>query len=149
MKKLTCLLLVLALVLSLSLSLLSGCSTAEEQNDSAQALLDCLTNYDIEGAKAYVSPSLSDQEIEQGLQDLADALNRRSVEKLTMTNFYVGLKTEPGYTGTEKRINYQVTLSDDTKGRLETIWYSGQGYISFYLTLDDPGVPQDENLIDI
>ncbi len=147
MKKLTCLLLALSLILSLSL--FSGCTAAEEQNNSAQALLDCLTNYDIEGAKAYISSRLSNQEKEQGLQDLADALNRRSVENLTMTNFYVGLKTEPGYTGTEKRINYQVTLSDDTKGSLETIWYSGQGYVSFYLTLDNPGTPQDENLIDV
>ena len=147
MKKLTCLLLVFTLVLSISL--FSGCAATEEQDTSAKALLDCLTNHDIEGAKAYLSSHFSDQEKEQGIQEMMDALNRRSVEDLVVTNVYMGLKTEPGYSGTEKRINYRVTLSDGSQGSLETTWYSGEGYVRFYLFLDNPGTPQGDNLIDV
>ncbi len=133
--------LLISLVLIVAM-LFSACEATSDQKALAEQMLIKLSECDLAGATEYLSPRIAANS-RTGLLQLANALNRRTVETLQETNFYFGIKLDKGYFGIEKRINYLVVLSDGTVGELQTIHYSGQGFVGFHLNLEN--TPSDQN----
>lgn len=137
------LLIVFVLIIAM---LLSSCDAASEQKELAEQMLSCLSQCDMAGAAEYLSPEIMASS-RTGLLQIANILNRRTVESLTESKFYFGIKFESGYIGIEKRINYLVVLSDGTVGELQTIHYSNRGFVGFHLNLDNAPSNNDTSSI--
>ena len=121
----------------------SACKAPLEQKTMAEQMLSCLSQCDMAGAAEYLSPEMIASS-RSGLLQIANALNGRTVENLTETDVYYGIRVDKGYLGIEKRINYQVILSDGAVGQLQTIHYARRGFVGFHLNLgSNPTAPND------
>lgn len=137
-------LLLILLVLIVAM-LFSSCKDLLDQKTLAEQMLMKLSECDLAGATEYLAPQIA-ADSRPGLLEIANVLNGQVVESMQETKKYIGIRVDIGYIGIEKRINYQVILSDGTVGELQTIHYSRQGFIGFRLNLQQ--MPADpDNII--
>lgn len=135
-------LIVLVLIVTI---LFSSCQDPADPKTMAEHMLIRLSECDLAGATEYLAPQIA-ADSRPGLLEIANALNGRTVESMQETSKYSGIRLDIGYIGMEKRINYQVILSDGTVGELQTIHYSRQGFVGFRLNLQQ--MPADpDNII--
>lgn len=137
-------LLLILLVLIVAM-LFSSCKDLLDQKNLAEQMLMKLSECDLAGATEYLAPQIA-ADSRPGLLEIANVLNGQVVESMQETKKYIGIRVDIGYIGIEKRINYQVILSDGTVGELQTIHYSRQGFVGFRLNLQQ--MPADpDNII--
>lgn len=137
-------LLLILLVLIVAM-LFSSCKDLLDQKTLAEQMLMKLSECDLAGATEYLAPQIA-ADSRPGLLEIASVLNGQVVESMQETKKYIGIRVDIGYIGIEKRINYQVILSDGTVGELQTIHYSRQGFVGFRLNLQQ--MPADpDNII--
>ena len=137
-------LLLILLVLIVAM-LFSSCKDLLDQKTLAEQMLMKLSECDLAGATEYLAPQIS-ADSRPGLLEIDNVLNGQVVESMQETKKYIGIRVDIGYIGIEKRINYQVILSDGTVGELQTIHYSRQGFVGFRLNLQQ--MPADpDNII--
>ena len=116
---------------------LTACVNPQDTTQQARNVLDLLSENRIDEAKAYLSPLVADGSIE-GLQQIAQLLQGRKIEKMIRTHTYSGYKVGEEFTGTEEQAVYELTFNDGITGQLQTVYYSGQGFVSFYVNINVP-----------
>ena len=128
--------------------LLSACLSTEESTEKSKQMLSYLANNDIDSAMQLLSPLIieDEQSARQGLEQIAQLLQGRTVAAMKQTYVYNGLKVDSGFSGTEQRATYSITLNDGTACQLQTIYYAGSGFVTFYLSFEDPVQPQGEEV---
>ena len=136
-KRILLILLVLIVVM-----LFSSCEDPLDQKTLAEQMLMKLSECDLAGATEYLAPQIA-ADSRPGLLEIANVLNGRMVESMLETKSYSGIRLDIGYIGIEKRINYQVVLSDGTVGELQTIHYSNQGFVGFHLNVQQLSADPD------
>ena len=128
--------------------LLSACLSTEESTEKSKQMLSCLAKNDIDSAMQLLSPMITEDERDarQGLEQIAQLLQGRTVAEMKQTYVYNGLKVDSGFAGNEQRATYDVILNDGTRCQLQTIYYSGSGFVTFYLSFEEPAQSQGEGV---
>ena len=134
-----------ALLLAVIL-LFAACVDADMTGSQAKQMLECLAQNDLDGAAAYLSPRVREGS-HDGLAQIADLLAGRGIKSMIRSNIYSGMKFGTDFTGTEEQSVFDIVLDDGTVCQLQTIYYSGEGFVSFYLNINQAPDEGDTSVI--